>query len=94
MGVVPANQRVIWGAGDDAVVGRTGRLRALTRTFVLSSDLLPVGMSGEKNQDIGEGHRLQELKMKKIRHQIWEHRVRTLSLLLGIAGTLHLSGLL
>jgi len=51
-------------------------------------------MSGEKNQDIGEGHRLQELKMKKIRHQIWEHRVRTLSLLLGIAGTLHLSGLL
>lgn len=50
-------------------------------------------MSEEEHQDIEPSrHRLAELEVKKIRTQIWEHRVRTLSIILGILGALRLSG--
>lgn len=49
-------------------------------------------MSDATEKDIDDT-RLQELKMKRLQHQIWEHKVRIASLLLVVVGT-HLSGVL
>lgn len=44
-------------------------------------------MSNEKQPDIRE-NRLRELKIRKLRHQIWEHRIRILATIVGVITTL------
>lgn len=49
-------------------------------------------MSDRKGHESLRENRLRQLEAKKIRHQIWEHRVRIVVILLTAVGTLQVSG--